>query len=333
VVGGDLILAEPLAQLVSDPLGHPPGVDEHQCGPVAFHVLGDALEDLPHLLRGGHRSELVVRQLQGQVQGALVPDVDDGAPRGTVAVRTVGARSDQEPGDSLDGPLGGRQPDPLRPGHGDVLEALECQGEVRPSLVAGHRVDLVQDQGLHVGEHRPGELRGDQQVQGFGGGDQEVGRMPKHGRAFGGGRVTGPNRHPDVWGVHSELGRDLPDLPKRSFEVLMDVHGQGLQGRDIDDLRALGEERAAFLCPVQAIDADQESGQGLPRAGGRSDQRVPAGGDLGPPARLGRGRPVREAPLEPRPDGPMEGLGHRETLPPVADSPAAPAMRISGRNA
>jgi hypothetical protein len=81
VVCGDLLLAEPLPELVGDPLRHPPGVDEHQRRAVTRHLLGDAIQDLPHLLGRGHRGQLVVGKPEGEVEGATVPDVDDGAAR------------------------------------------------------------------------------------------------------------------------------------------------------------------------------------------------------------------------------------------------------------
>ncbi len=80
VVRGHLVLAEPLAELVGHPLGHPPGVDEHQRGPALLHLGGDEVEDLGHLLGRGHGLELVVGQLQGEIQLAPVAGVDDRAP-------------------------------------------------------------------------------------------------------------------------------------------------------------------------------------------------------------------------------------------------------------
>ena len=77
----DLAVAEPLAQLVRDPLGQPPGVDEDQRGPVLLHVAGDQVDDLGHLLGRRDRAQLVVGQLQGQVELAAVAGVHDRAAR------------------------------------------------------------------------------------------------------------------------------------------------------------------------------------------------------------------------------------------------------------
>ena len=78
VVGGHLVLAQPLAQLMGHPLGQLPGVDEDQGGSVVGDVGGDAVEDLVELVAGEGRLELAVGQLQRQVEAAPVPAVDDG---------------------------------------------------------------------------------------------------------------------------------------------------------------------------------------------------------------------------------------------------------------
>ena len=82
VVGGDHVVAEPLAELVGEALGQAAGVDEHQGGAVLADQLGDAVEHVAHLLGRGDRLELALGQLEGQVEVALVAGVDDGAPSG-----------------------------------------------------------------------------------------------------------------------------------------------------------------------------------------------------------------------------------------------------------
>ena len=60
--------------------------------------------------------------------------------------------------------------------------------------------------------------------------------------------------------------------------------------------------------PVEAVDAHEEAGEGLARAGGRGDERVAAGGDVRPAlAPAGAVGPVGEAAPEP--------LGHRRVEP------------------
>ena len=164
VMGGDLALAEPLAQLVRDPLGHPPGVDEHQRGPVLLHVPGDQVQDLGHLL-GRWRPRRARRR------AAPGPGPGRGGARSprsrSAATRPARDRSSPAPTSSratrLDRPLGGRQPDPLQRlpvRRRQVLQPLQGQGQVRAALVPGHGVDLVHDHGPGRGQHGPAALRG-----------------------------------------------------------------------------------------------------------------------------------------------------------------------------
>ncbi len=127
--GGDgaLLGAEPEGQLVGHPLGHLPGVDEDQRGAVLEHVPGDPVEDVGELRTAGHRLELAVGQLDGHVEVAGVPAVDDGR-RGA-----VGIDAGEQAGHHLERALGGRQPDALQPAAplGDqVGEPLQAEGEV-----------------------------------------------------------------------------------------------------------------------------------------------------------------------------------------------------------
>jgi hypothetical protein len=114
VVGGHLVVAQPLTQLVGDPFCHPSRVHEDEGRPVGPDQSRDAIHDLGHLLGRRHRSQLVVRQLQGQIEGALVAHVDDRAGCGAVGIRPPGAGADQQAGDGFDRSLRRREPDPLR---------------------------------------------------------------------------------------------------------------------------------------------------------------------------------------------------------------------------
>ena len=139
VVRGHDVVAQPLAELVREPLGQPAGVDEHERGAVLLDQRGDAVEHVAHLLGRRDRLELALGELEREVEVALVAGVDDHRQR-TVA--------DQQPADGLDRPLGGRQADAVRAGVAQRLEPLEREREVRAALVARDRVDLVDDDRL-----------------------------------------------------------------------------------------------------------------------------------------------------------------------------------------
>ena len=91
------------------------------------------------------------------------------------AVGTVAA---QEVGDLLQRPLGGAEADALRRALGDCLQPLEAEHQVGAALGGGHRVDLVDDDRVHV-DQRAAHLAGEHQVQALGRGDEQVDRAPR----------------------------------------------------------------------------------------------------------------------------------------------------------
>ena len=154
-----------------------------------------------------------------------------------------------------------------------------------PRLVCGHGVDLVDDHPLGAGEHLPG-LRGEDEVQRLGRRDEHVGRLASHGRALALGRVAGADGDVDVGA----------DALQRSAEVALDVVGERLERRDVDEPRPLLPCRQRVA--REPVEPPQEGGQRLARAGGRRDEDVLAGGD-GRPRLFLRGRRRLERALEP----------------------------------
>ena len=101
-MGGDDVVAEPLAELVREPFGEPAGVDEDERRAVLADQLGDAVEHVGHLLGRRDGLELALGQLEGEIEVALVADVDDRRQRPV---------ADEQAADRLDRPLRGGQPD------------------------------------------------------------------------------------------------------------------------------------------------------------------------------------------------------------------------------
>ena len=96
VVRGDHVVAEPLPELVREPLGQAAGVHEHQRGAVLPHVRSDPIEHVGHLLVGRHRFELAVGQLEREIEVALMAGIHDGGE---------GPIADEQACDRLDGAL------------------------------------------------------------------------------------------------------------------------------------------------------------------------------------------------------------------------------------
>src|SRR5271167_928677 len=123
-----------------------------------------------------------------------------------VGRRTAGVDAGEELGDELDGILRGGDADALR-GRGlageegagreavfagdEGVEALERESEVGAALVVGDGVDLVDDDGADLAEVLAGFSGGQQNVEGFRGGDKDVGRVAEHRRAILGEGVAG----------------------------------------------------------------------------------------------------------------------------------------------
>ena len=264
----------------------------HRGGPAA--QLGDRLAQFAHVFHGDDHIDLE--------RFADTGVDDDHRARGAV----VGA-APEEAGDLLERALGGRQADALRRSLGDLLEPFERQHEVRATFGGRQGVDLVDDDGLDV-HQRIARRRGEHQIQALGRGDEQVGRSADEcltvfrrgvARAHGDGGLG--------IGLTQPLGGQA-DAEQRGAQVLLDVERQRTQRRDVEHPRALlriGRGRGA-----QPVDAGQERGEGLARAGGCADERVLACSDVRPALHLGRGG-FGERRGEPRPHRRREPLEHR----------------------
>ncbi len=113
------------------------------------------------------------------------------------------------------------------------LEPFEGEGQVGAALVAGHGVDLVDDDRLDRLQRLAAAVAGDQQVQRLGRGDHEGGRPADHRRPLGRRGVAGAHAHPDRRRVEPQLGGHRRDLVERPLQVVGDVDGQGLERRHV----------------------------------------------------------------------------------------------------
>ena len=160
VVGPDQLLPGQLVEALGQPLREAPAVDEHERAAVG----PDQLED-PRMDGRPDADALLATADSGRPAGppAATPRPADACPRparrpggrapcvvpgSTSVTARPFAGTGQEPPDSLQRSLGGRQPDPLerrRARCAKPLETLKAQGEVRAALRARDGVDLVDD--------------------------------------------------------------------------------------------------------------------------------------------------------------------------------------------
>ena len=169
------------------------------------------------LLRLDHRLD---RHVDLQVERLAHAGVDD---------RARPPRADHEAADLLERVLRRRQADPLRLAAVGLqrAEALEREREMRAALRRRDGVDLVDDHRLDAGQDLARAAR-QHQVQRLGRRDQDVGRLAPHRRAVALRRVAGA--HAD-----REVGADPA---QRRAQVAVDVVGERLQRRDVDEARA-----------------------------------------------------------------------------------------------
>lgn len=198
-------------------------------------------------------------------------------------------------------------------------------------------MDLVDDDRVH-GPEDASRLGGEQQVERFGGGDEDVRRVRGDGVAIFGRRIAAARGDADVRCGPPELFACAGDAVQWRFEVPGHVHGEGLQWGDVEDAHAAGvagfgasrltipSRRSRQPPPAGAgigtvvrmrrvgagvgigtgghepVDGEEEGGECLAGAGGRYDQHVAAGSDGRPRLALCLGRLIEGA-LEPDPCG------------------------------
>ena len=309
VVAGDVLLADPLGQVVGDALGQTARVDEDQRRAVAGDERGEAVVDLGPLLVRRDGRHLGVGQLDAEVEVALVAAVDDDAAGAVVLRGTL--RPDQEARDLVDRALRGGEADAGRAFVGDVVEPGDAERHVAAAPVADEGVDLIDDEGADVSQGRARLGRREHQVERLGGGDEDVGRVLGDRLALGGRRVAAAHGDADGRQLVAEFRGDGVDLGQRGLEVAVDVGAEGLERGDVEDLEVVVEQAGLGLAD-QGVDAGQEGGQRLARPGGGGDEDVAAGADVGPAVGLGVGG-GREVAQEPGLDGGVEVAQDRGT--------------------
>ena len=258
VVRGDLVLAEPLSELMRDALDQAARVDEDDRRAVRLRVRDDAIVDVGVQLVRGDRAELVTRDFDAEIERALVADVDDGAIRRTVDDDAL--RPDEQARDVLDRLLRRAQPDALQAAAGEAIEPFERQCQMRAAFVAGDGVDLVDDHRVRLFEHLPAALGGEQDVERLGRRDEDVRRPAHHRLPLVCRRIAGAHEDANLRQRHATLRGELLNLGQRLLQVLLNVVGERLQRRDVDDAGAIVELTGGGTLN-EAVDRPEKRGQ------------------------------------------------------------------------
>ena len=326
VVGADELLAGQLVEPLGEPLGEPPAVGEDDRAVVAADQLEDRRVDRRPDARPQVAARRPARRAAPRAAGArrcaamsstgTTTWSSSGlrAPASTMATSRPAPIPPRKPRDRLERPLRGGQADPLhrRRVGGSAsrrrLEALEAEREVRAALRAGDRVDLVDDDVLDAAEDLA-RRAGQHQVQRLGRRDQDVGRVAGDLAPVLGRRVAGPAGDRDVrrLGSPSRCGRQ-GDPGQRRPEVALDVVGQRLERRDVQDADRAGRlaGRRGLGWVASRSRHHRNAARVLPLPVGAWISVWRPARDRGPAAGLRVGRRLEAGP-EPVTDGGREG--------------------------
>jgi hypothetical protein len=165
-------------------------------------------------------------------------------------------------------------------------------------------VDLVHDHGASRRQHGAAGFGAEQDVERFRRGYHDVGRPPARAVALARRRIAGAHPGADVDVGQALSPQRRTDALQRRFEVALDVVGERLERRDVDDLGLVGQPAFEPLAD-QIVDRRHEGGQRLAGSGRRRDEDVAALLDGRPRLRLRGGR-RGEVLREPAGDGWMK---------------------------
>ena len=306
------LAAGQIVERAREPLGEPPRIDEDHRRAVLFDQLqkprmdrrpdaaplrppcrwprGQLVAHAPAcglrpsggeaaLLQLPEARHVVDRDFDAHLHLLLRPRVDDGhRPRLPLLSGDLSAA--EQPRHLVERPLRRREPDALQRRPRLRLQSLQRKEEVRSPLGRDQRVDLVDDDRRNRAQDLS-RLRGEEQVERLGRGNEDVGRGPGHLR---------PLARRGVARADSD-GRDMqraalrPDARQGRAQVALDVDRQRLERRDVQNptarlLVGRGSEH-------QTVDGRQKGSKRLPRAGGREQQGGLSSEDRGPAERLG----------------------------------------------
>ena len=175
-----------------------------------------------------------------------------------------------------------------------------------PALGAHEGVDLVHDHGVDGGEAGP-RLRGEEQVERLGGGDEDVGRVARPcARARSAGVSPGADAHRQRRGTHRPGGPRCGRCPRGAPGGCARRPRPGPAGARCRATRARGLRGRGL--EHQAVEGGEEGGQRLAGAGGGEDEGGLAPDDGRPAQGLGAGG-AAEGLEEPLRGGGVEGAG------------------------
>ena len=264
------IVAQPLAQMTRDPFRQPPRVHEHQRGADAPRSTASAGRSTPPRSRSTspRRASSAASRGRDPCRGDALrsrPRIGASARALPFArFRSPRFRSARSPfavvrtTSTLAVPTRKRATSSIgfcvaeRPRRTSGASATCCNRSSDSDRCAPRRVPITAwiSSTITVRTVRSmsrAAFRGQQQIERFRRGDQDVRRRPQHRRAFLLRRVARAHRGRDARRFQAGLLGQLPDAAARLGEVLVDVGAQRFQRRDVDDAHFVGKRCRAGL--------------------------------------------------------------------------------------
>jgi hypothetical protein len=288
MVSRDRFLAEVLREMTRGPLGHATCVDEDQRGAMLADQFGEPVVDQFPRFIGHHRFERHRRNLQREVAGAHVADVDDRAVNWRFARDARAAY--QKTGDGLDRLLCGGQADARQAPATERVEPFETERQVAAALAARKRMNLVDDHGACGGQHAAARVRAEQYIERFRRRHENVRRAFLQRVALLLRSVARAHSRADVERRQAALREFRGDAFQRYLQVETNVIGERLERRHVDHQRFVGQHTAVGEALLdELVERGQKRGEGLAGAGRCSDQRRAPAADAWPCGELGVG--------------------------------------------
>ncbi len=299
VMGGNCFFSEAFGEMVRDAFGKPPRIDEDQRGTMLQDERGDAVVNFaPHLV-GGDRAEFALGDFDRDVQAAAVTGIDDYGVRPAIAGKKVR--------DGLDRLLRGGKADADGRMLEQGFEPLERKRQMRAAFIVGDGVDFIHDHGFDVAQDGAASLGGEQDVERFGRGNENVRRPHQHVAAFVHQGVAGTHADANFGHQQAAFGGFAKNFAQRDLEIFLDVVAEGLQRRDVQNFRLISQRTGKSFAD-QPVDAGEKGGERFAGAGRRGNYRGFPGEDLRPAEllRLGGRSEALQEPFADDGMGPVE---------------------------
>ncbi len=164
---------------------------------------------------------------------------------------------------------------------------------MRAALGGDEGVDLVDDDGVD-GAQGVGGLRGEQQIERLGRGDEDFGGLAGEAGALPLRRVSGADADGGLAEIDAHAAGHVGHAGQGRAEVALHVDGEGFERRDVDDAATLLRPSGGAL-EHEAVETPEKGGERFAGAGGGQDERTLSARDDRPAHALGSGGGIKDS--------------------------------------